>query len=108
MREERCLRCGWAAGHLDAQQYRPDLQGWAPLVLQDIQTDAAEPVNVRMVNFGQEPDLVRAAAQAVSRSGWLRSGGGGACTRQPVQSVARRDGPSAAPWDTPRARRAPT
>jgi hypothetical protein len=25
-----------------------------------------------------------------------------------VQPVARRDGPSAAPWDTPRARRAPT
>ena len=49
---------GWAAAHLDAQQYRPDLQGWAPLVLQDIQADASQPVNVRMVNFGEEPNLV--------------------------------------------------
>merc|ERR1719482_2476193 len=56
---ERVVRIRRAQQRLDAQQYRPDLQGWAPLVLQDIQTDAAEPVNVRMVNFSQEPNLRR-------------------------------------------------
>ena len=47
---------GWP--YLDREQHGSDLECRAPLVLQDIQADAAQPVNVRMVNFGQEPDLV--------------------------------------------------
>ena len=42
---------------LDREQHRSDLQGWRPLVLEDIEADSAKLVNVGVVDLGSEEDL---------------------------------------------------
>jgi len=42
---------------LDGKQNSLDLEGWGPLVLEDIETDTSELVNVWMVNLGSEEHL---------------------------------------------------
>lgn len=63
--------------HLDRQQHMADLQRWGPLVLQDVQADAAQLVDVGVVDLGQEAHLRRTRSVRAStgaRSGpWLRS-----------------------------------
>lgn len=44
---------------LDGQQHGADLQRGAPLVLEDVQADAAQPVDVRVVDLGDEAHLGR-------------------------------------------------
>jgi hypothetical protein len=39
------------------QQHGADLQGRAPLVLEDVQADAAQLVNIGVVDLGQETHL---------------------------------------------------
>ena len=48
-------------GHqcLNGQQNRSDLQGWGPLVLEDIEADAAKLVDVGVVDLGSEKNLGR-------------------------------------------------
>ena len=47
------------SGHLDGEQDGADLQGGAPLILEDIQADPAQLVDVRVVDAGDEADLDR-------------------------------------------------
>ena len=54
-RECRADAC-WTA-HLNAEQDGADLQRWAPLVLQDVKANAAEPVNVGVVNLCDKANL---------------------------------------------------
>lgn len=42
---------------LDRKENGADLQGGGPLVLEDVEADAAELVDVRMIHLGQEADL---------------------------------------------------
>lgn len=42
---------------LDAEKHCPDLEGGRPLVLEDVETDAAQLVDVRVVDFRQEAHL---------------------------------------------------
>ena len=54
---ERVVRVGRREQRLDRQQHRPDLQRRAPLVLEDVKADAAQFVNVGVVDLGEEAHL---------------------------------------------------
>jgi len=46
-------------GHqsLDGEEHGSDLQGWGPLVLEDIQANSSQFVNIGVVDLGSEQDL---------------------------------------------------
>jgi len=44
---------------LDGEEDGSDLKGGRPIALENIETDAAELVNIGVVNLGQESDLRR-------------------------------------------------
>ena len=90
LREQRCLRCGVGRGSPGCSTIPSGsarLGSTCPSGYPDRCGRAGQCSDGKFWS-GTEPG--RAAAQAVSRSGWLRSGGGGTCTRQPVHLVARR------------------
>lgn len=43
--------------HISPEQDCPDLEGRAPLVLQNVQADATQLVHIGVVDLGQEADL---------------------------------------------------
>lgn len=53
---QRVVRIGAAQKRLDGEEHRADLQRGTPLVFQNIQTDSAQFVDVRVVDLGEEAD----------------------------------------------------
>eukprot|EP00964_Phaeocystis_antarctica_P159227 scaffold130197_cov27-Phaeocystis_antarctica.AAC.1 len=107
MRERRCMRCGVGRGPPGCSTTPSEsarLGSTCPSGYPGRYGPAGQCLDGK---FWSRTGPGRAAAQAVSRSGYEAAAvaASGACTRRPV---ARRDGPSAAPWDTPRAGRALT
>ncbi len=51
------IRVGCAQEGLDAEQHRPNLQGRAPLVLQNVQANSAKSIYVWMVYLREEANL---------------------------------------------------
>lgn len=54
---ERVVRVRRRQQRLHRDQHGPDLQGRGPLVLEDVEADAAELVDVGVVDLGEEADL---------------------------------------------------
>ena len=54
---KRIIKVGSGKQNLDRQQDRSDLEGGAPLVLQDVEADAAQLVDVGVVNLRAEENL---------------------------------------------------
>ena len=56
---ERIVRVGRGQQGLDGEEDGADLQRRAPLVLQDVQADAPQPIDVRVIDLGEEAHLRR-------------------------------------------------
>ena len=54
---EGIIKVGSRKQNLDGQQDRSDLEGWAPLVLQDVEADASKLVDVGVVDLRAEENL---------------------------------------------------
>ncbi|KAI0564068.1 ubiquitin conjugating enzyme E2 [Gracilaria domingensis] len=56
---ERVIRVWSGKQRLDGEQDGSNLQGWAPLVLENVEADAAETIDVRVVDAGEKANFGR-------------------------------------------------
>lgn len=65
-----------ANAYLNAEEHRPDLKGRRPLILEDIQADAAKLIDVGVVYLGQKTNLASERPQPRKTIGEEKGVGG--------------------------------